>query len=189
MRGHEEPPPTGWGVGPKFREDLGPELEEPTEEESAIRRLIVEGFSKRDERYIHDEDVPLLESMATSAWQPRMSLLPPFDNLICSTARTGRLFGFDYVREQFLPKEKRRFGTYVLPILWGDKIIGRIDPRLDKARAELVINAVHAEPGAPGDREVAAKIAETIARFAAFLGATRVTYTSRVPPAWKSSLR
>ncbi|MCI4352343.1 MAG: winged helix DNA-binding domain-containing protein [Thermoplasmata archaeon] len=156
--------------------------------ESTIHRVHVEGFGNRDERYIHDQDVPLLESMGTAAWQPRMSLLPPFDNLIYSQARTKRLFGFDYVREQFLPKEKRRFGTHVLPILWGDQLIGRIDPRLDKGRAELVINAVHAEPDAPGDREVAAKIGETIARFAAFLGASQVTYTSRVPGAWKSSL-
>lgn len=159
------------------------------QEESAIHRVRVEGLSTRDERYIHDQDLSLLESMGTAAWQPRMSLLPPFDNLICSTARTSRLFDFDYVREQFLPQAKRRFGTYVLPILWGDKLIGRIDPRLDKTRGELVINAVHAEPDAPRDREVAAEIRETIARFAAFLGARQVTYTSRVPGAWKSSLR
>jgi uncharacterized protein len=158
-------------------------------EESTIHRVNVEGLGTRDERYIHDQDVPLLESIGAAPWQPRMSLLPPFDNLICSTARTSKLFGFDYVREQFLPKEKRRFGTYVLPILWGDRFIGRIDPRLDRVRGELLINAVHAEPGAPGDREVAARIAETIGRFAAFLGASQVTYTSRVPRAWKSSLR
>jgi uncharacterized protein len=159
------------------------------QEESAIHRVNVEGLSKRDERYIHDQDVSLLESMGTAAWQPRMSLLPPFDNLIYSTARTSRLFGFEYVREQFLPREKRRFGTYVLPILWGDKLIGRIDPRLDKAGGELMVNAVHAEPDAPGDREVAATIGETIAHLAAFLGANQVTYTSRVPGSWKGSLR
>jgi uncharacterized protein len=159
------------------------------QEESAILRVNVEGSSKREERYIHAQDLPLLESMSRGAWEPRVSLLPPFDNLICSTARTSRLFGFDYVREQFLPKEKRRFGTYVLPILWGDRLIGRIDPRLDKTSGELVINAVHAEPGAPGDREVAAKIGETIDRLASFLGASKVIYTSRVPGAWKSTLR
>jgi uncharacterized protein YcaQ len=158
------------------------------QEESAIHRVNVEGLSARDERYIHDRDIRLLESMGTSAWQPRLSLLPPFDNLIYSTARTRKLFGFDYVREQFLPREKRRFGTYVLPILWGDKLIGRIDPRLDKAHGHLVINGVHAEPDAPGDRDVAAKIGETIARLAAFLGASKLTYTSRVPGVWKSSL-
>jgi uncharacterized protein len=158
------------------------------EAESTIHRVSVEGLGAREERYIHHQDIPLLESMGTTAWQPRMCLLPPFDNLICSTARTKRLFGFDYVREQFLPAEKRRFGTYVLPILWGDTLIGRVDPRLDKATRELVINAVHAEPDAPRDREIADKIGLTIARLAKFLGASRVTYTSRVPPGWRSSL-
>src|SRR5208282_4564460 len=124
---------------------------------------------------IHDRDVPVIESMTTAAWQPRMSLIPPFDSLIINQARTNTVFGFDYIREQFLPKEKRRFGTYVLPILWGDKFIGRIDPRLDKASGTLVINAVHAEPDAPRDREVGAMIEETIARFAAFLGASNVS--------------
>jgi uncharacterized protein len=159
------------------------------ERDSAIHRVQVEGLSHRDERYVHAQDVPLLESMGTAPWEPRLSLLPPFDNLIYSAARTSRLFGFDYVREQFLPPEKRRFGTYVLPLLWGDRLIGRVDPRLDRTRGELRINAVYAEPEAPRDREVAARIAETIARFAVFLGASEVTYTPRVPAAWKSSLR
>ncbi len=159
------------------------------QEDSTIHRVNVEGIGKGDERYIHEKDLPLLDGMDTAAWQPRMSLLPPFDNMICSQRRTRRLFGFDYVREQFLPKEKRKFGTYVLPMLWGEKFIGRIDPRFDKGRGELVINAVHAEPDAPADRGIADVIGETITQLGTFLGASRVTYTSRVPDAWKSSLR
>jgi uncharacterized protein len=159
------------------------------EEESAIHRVTIEGARKREVRYIHDNDVQLLESLDGAAWRPRMSLLPPFDNMLFNQARGKQLFEFDYVREQFLPRAKRRFGTYVLPILWGDRFIGRIDPRLDKKRSELIINAVHAEPGAPGGKDVAAKIGETIARLASFVGASRVTYGSRVPAIWKSGLR
>ncbi|MCI4318695.1 MAG: winged helix DNA-binding domain-containing protein [Thermoplasmata archaeon] len=158
------------------------------EAEATIHRVAVKELGPRDERYVHDRDVELLDSVGASAWEPRLSLLPPFDNLLASTARTSRIFGFEYVREQFLPKEKRRFGTYVLPILWGDRLIGRIDPRLDKASRTLEINAVHAEPNAPRDREVAAGLRETIARLGSFLGATNVRYSARVPPAWKSSL-
>ena len=159
------------------------------QEDSLVHRVNVEGFGTRDERYIHDEDVPLLESVNSDAWQPRMSLLPPFDNLICSSARTDRVFGFDYVREQFLPQEKRRFGTYVLPILWGERLIGRIDPQMDKQSGRLLVNSVHAENGAPGDKETSSRIAETIERLAEFLGAKEVSYTARVPSAWSSSLR
>jgi uncharacterized protein YcaQ len=158
------------------------------EESSAIHRVVVEGSKAREERYVHDRDLGALESGTGGSWQPRVSLLPPFDNLLFSSNRLSRLFGFEYVREQFLPKEKRKFGTYVLPILWGDRLIGRIDPRLDRSLGELVIQAVHAETGAPSDREVGAEIADAVARLAAFVGASRVRYTSQVPPAWKKSL-
>lgn len=159
------------------------------EDESLIHRVVVEGIGGRDQRFIHHLDVPILETLAADRFEPRLSLVPPFDNLLYSQARGVRLFGFDYVREQFLPKEKRRFGTYVLPIVWGEKLIGRIDPRLDKESRTLLIHGVHAEPDAPRDRDVAARIGETISRLARFVGATRVTYPSSVPKAWKSELR
>lgn len=159
------------------------------EDESLIHRVMLEGSPDREPRYIHDRDVPRLESMSTSAWQPRTSLLPPFDNLLGNTQQIDRLFGFHYIREQFLPKEKRRYGTYVLPILSGERFVGRIDPRLDKTTGTLVVQAVHAEPDAADDRDVAVEVAETVARFGEFLRASRVTYSSRVPPNWKRALR
>jgi len=118
-----------------------------------------------------------------------MSLLAPFDNLLAVREGTRRVFGFDYVHENFLPKNKRQFGTYVLPILWGDRFIGRADPKMDRENEKLVINSVHAEPGVPGDKEVSLRIRETIEHLAEFLGAKEVAYTARVPKAWRSSLR
>ena len=164
------------------------EVLEGLESEAKIHRITVEGFGGRDERYLHDEDLPLLDSLTAGRFEPRLSLLPPFDNLLYSQQGTQRLFGFDYVREQFLPKEKRKHGTYVLPILWGENFVGRIDPRLDKESGTLYINAVHAEPGAPTDREVSEAIGEAISRLATFVGARRVVYTPRVPSGWKRSL-
>lgn len=159
------------------------------QKESMIHQVNVEGLGNKDERYIHDEDVPLIDEVDSKDWRPRMSLIAPFDNLIYGRQRTNRLFGFDYVHEQFLPKEKRKYGTYVLPILWGDRLIGRIDPQMDRQKQRLVINSVHSEPGAPVDKDVASEIGETIGRLAEFLGAGKVVYTPRVPMAWKSSLR
>ena len=118
-----------------------------------------------------------------------MSLLAPFDNLLAVREGTSRLFGFDYVHENFLPKNKRKFGTYVLPILWGDRFIGRVDPKMDRENETLVINSIHAEPGAPRDKEVALKIRETIENLAEFLGAKEVEYTASVPKPWRNSLR
>jgi uncharacterized protein YcaQ len=159
------------------------------QEESTIHRVNVEGFGNREKRYIHQKDVPLVERVTTDAWQPRMSLLSPFDNLICGRDRTNRVFSFDYVHEQFLPQEKRKFGTYLLPILLGDKLIGRIDPEMDKQNERLLINTVHAEPGAPRDKETSCRIRKIIDQLAEFLRAKEVVYTARVPPTWKSSLR
>ena len=155
---------------------------------SLIHRVRVAGLGGREERYVHEEDVPVLDSMRTDAWQPRVSLLAPFDNLLCGRNRTNRLFGFDYVHEQFLPKSKRKFGTYVLPILWGDRFIGRVDPQMDRSNGRLLIKSVHAEAGAPGDRDVSTQVAETIARFGEFLGAKEIVYSARIPAAWRDSL-
>jgi uncharacterized protein len=166
-----------------------PEVLADLEADGRIHRVRVDELGPRDERYVHDADRHALEAMESGDWEPRLSLLPPFDNFVCSTARTQRLFGFEYVREQFLPKEKRRFGTYVLPILAGDRLIGRIDPHLDKKTDTLVVQAVHAEPDAPREPSVGTEIRETIAGLAEFVGASRVRYPSRVPAPWRSALR
>jgi uncharacterized protein YcaQ len=89
----------------------------------------------------------------------------------------------------FLPQNKRKFGYYLLPILWGDRFIGRVDSRMDSENERLLINSVHAERGAPGDRAVSAKIAEKLYQLADFLGAKEVVYAGRVPRAWRNSLR
>jgi uncharacterized protein YcaQ len=162
---------------------------ERLQEESTIHRVHITGLDGKDERYIHDKDIQLLESINSDAWQPRTSLLAPFDNLICLRSRTNKIFGFDYLHENFLPKSKRKFGTFVHPILYGDKLIGRADLLMDKKNEKLLVNSVHAERGATGDKEVSSKIRQTIQQLAGFLGAKEVVYTARVPAAWKNSLR
>jgi len=156
--------------------------------ESTLHRVHIAGLGGRDERYIHDQDVPLLESLNSEAWQPRTSLLAPFDNLLALRGRLRKLFGFDYVHENFLPKDKRKFGTYVLPILWGDRFIGHVDPQMDRGTEKLHINSIHAEPGAPRGKEVSLEIRETIEHLAEFLGAKEVVFTARVPKDWRNSL-
>ena len=156
------------------------------EEEGKIHRVHVEGLGRKGEQYVHDRDLQLLESIDSMELEPRMTLLAPFDNIL--GGRTNRLFGLDYIHENFLPENKRKFGTFVHPILYGDRFIGRTDLRLDKEKNILKVLSVHAEANAPSDRETAAKIRETIAEFATFIGAKQVEYTGQVPTAWKSSL-
>jgi uncharacterized protein len=157
--------------------------------DSVIQSVDVDGWKGREPRYIHREDVDRLESLDDTAFQPRLSLISPFDSLICLRDRVRDLFGFNYFLEMYVPGPKRKYGYYVLPILWGDRFIGRIDPKFDRETSTLRILAVHAEPDAPKTGDVADLVADEVRRLAKFVGAKQVVYSTQVPAAWRNSLR
>lgn len=72
--------------------------------------------------------------------------LSPFDNLVIQRKRLGWLFGFDYVVEMYVPAAKRRYGYFALPILWGDRLIGRLDAKAFRAERRLAIHNLVFEP-------------------------------------------
>jgi uncharacterized protein YcaQ len=77
----------------------------------------------------------------------RVTFLSPFDRLIHDRDRAEALWDYRYRLEMYVPKAKREYGYYVLPILRGDRLIGRIDPVLDRKAGVLRVNSVHWEPG------------------------------------------
>ncbi len=158
------------------------------ETEGVLRRVHVDGWAGTGPRYIHREDVDALDSVDRE-WAPRLSLLSPFDSLICRRDRIRQLFGFDYAHENYIPRERRKFGVYVMPILEGDRFLGRLDPKMDREHERLVLNAVHAEPRAPGGRDLARQIRKRIDDLADFLGAKETVLPARLPDVWKSGLR
>jgi hypothetical protein len=91
----------------------------------------------RGTRFVIPEDVELL--CAPPQPPPSVAFLPPFDPLIWDRPLLASLFGFDYVWELFLPPAKRRWGWYVLPILFGDHFVGRIEPRIDRDRGRVEV--------------------------------------------------
>jgi uncharacterized protein len=95
----------------------------------------------------------------------RVTLLSPFDRLVHDRARTEALFGFRYRLEMYVPPAKREFGYYVLPILVGDRLVGRVEPRFDRRSKTLEVR------GAWGDTS---RLQETLRSLADFLGAERV---------------
>ncbi len=138
--------------------------------------------------FIHADDVSLLDQLDSIDFS-RTTLLSPFDNLICDRARTTQLFNFDFRIEIYVPPAKRKFGYYVLPILHGDRIIGRIDPKFDREHGRLHIHAVHAEADAPKDRATARSIRGAIENLASFLGASDIHFTHLVPSGWQRDLK
>ncbi len=97
----------------------------------------------------------------------RTVLLSPFDRLLSDRGRMTELFGFDYAIEMYKPKASRRWGAFALPILHGDRLIGKVDAKAHRDRGELHVAAVHEdEPFAPG---VTDAVDEQIAALAAWL--------------------
>lgn len=144
--------------------------------------------SLRGPWYLHRDDLPRLEGLRAGHWEPRTELLSPFDNLICDRQRTELLFGFDFRIEIYVPKKKRQYGYYVLPILHGDRFIGRLDPRLDRQAQRLEINAVYAEPDATA--EAGPEVAAAVRRLADFVGAREVVFSQeRLPAIWRGALQ
>jgi uncharacterized protein YcaQ len=103
----------------------------------------VEGL--RGKRFVLPEDVDLLQAPPDPP--PSVAFLPPFDPVVWDRPLLASLFGFDYVWELFLPPAKRRWGWYVLPILFRGRFVGRIEPRIDRDHARVEVLGVWWDDG------------------------------------------
>ncbi len=140
------------------------------------------------EWYIHRDSVPLLKSIRGDGWTPRTVFLSPFDNLICDRERTELFFSFYFRIEIYVPKAKREYGYYVLPLLHGDRLIGRMDSQIDRKTGIYHIHAMYQEEGARIDAQTRAAAAESLAELAQFIGAKGVELGERIPAAWRNAL-
>ena len=105
----------------------------------------VEVEEVRGKRFVLKEEVGLLEGPAEPP--PSLAFLPPFDPLVWDRGLLGSLFQFDYVWELFVPPAKRRWGWYVLPMLFRDRLVGRIEPRVDRAGGQVQVLGLWWEDG------------------------------------------
>ncbi len=107
--------------------------------------VAVEVEGVRGKRFVLGDEVPLLEGAPEPL--PSVAFLPPFDPLVWDRPLLGSLFDFDYVWELFLPPDKRRWGWYVLPMLFGEHLVGRIEPRIDRAAGRVQVLGLWWEKG------------------------------------------
>jgi uncharacterized protein YcaQ len=107
-------------------------------EQGVLREVAVDGW--QDKAYVH-RNVKLPKRLHATA------LLSPFDSLVWCRPRNERLFDFHYRIEIYTPKEKRKFGYYVLPFMMNGQMVGRVDLKADRENSKLLVQSVHTERG------------------------------------------
>ncbi len=103
-------------------------------------------------------------------------LLSPFDPILRDRNRALRLFNFDYRFEAFVPAPKRTYGYYVMPLLQGDRLVGRVNPKFHRDRGELAVTGVWWEKGVKPTRTRQAALDDALQRLARFVGAESVVF-------------
>jgi uncharacterized protein YcaQ len=149
----------------------------------------VEGV--RGARHVLTDELPLLaqaereveEGRGPGGEPPGVAFLAPLDPLAWDREALRWLFDFDYVWEVYVPAAKRRWGYYVLPLLHGDRLVGRIEPRLDRAARAVRVLRLWWEAGFdPLDAEgFVPALADALAAYRSFLGANRITLPRDLP--------
>jgi uncharacterized protein YcaQ len=177
-------------VGPAMGGEVWGFVAKAPERARAIEALVERGEMvpvqiQGDKRTCHllARDLPYLEQARAGSPTPRVAFLAPLDNLLWSRNLIERLFGFSYVWEIYKPAEQRRYGYYVLPVLFGDRFVARFDPRLDREEGKLRILSWHWEPGQSLTDELAAALRDALTHFLAYLDAEKIVVAGGVDPA------
>ena len=136
---------------------------------TAIRQLIHEGelIEANVDNRIYYTTKLLLESLPLRTSRKAVKVLSPFDNLIINRRRALELFDFDYQLECYVPAEKRKYGYFALPLLWGDDLIGRLDAKAVRSKRILELRSLVLEPKVQLDDHLISALNEGIRLFAA----------------------
>ena len=147
------------------------------EREQIITPVQAEGT--RFPLYLLSSDLPLLESVISGQadCRARLEFLAPLDPMLWDRKLIEALWGYQYSWEIYTPAVKRRYGYYVLPILYGDRLIGRIEPKADQKAGTMTVQNIWFEPGIRPTEKISALIDRSVQRLAEFNGVRKV-----IPP-------
>jgi uncharacterized protein len=158
--------------------------------EGAIVPVAVDGL--KGERFVVATDLGDLDraeqevaaAQSPGGTSPGVAFLAPLDPFCWDRDLLRRLFAFDYIWEVYVPASKRRWGYYVLPILFGDRLVGRIEPRVDRKAGVLRVAGLWWEPGfEPANADgFASAFAAAIAAHRAFAGLDAISLLGSEPP-------
>ncbi|KPK88602.1 MAG: hypothetical protein AMJ88_18740 [Anaerolineae bacterium SM23_ 63] len=143
--------------------------------------------------FVRSIDLPSLEMVRTKrAPKARAALIGALDNLLWDRTMLRRIFDFDYMWEVYKPVAKRKYGYYVLPVLYGDRFVARVDSLYDGKTCELALKNWWWEDGVQADDRMWAALTSCMKEFLDYLGASRIRLgkeVSRKPDmGWVSNL-
>ena len=138
------------------------------EREGAVTPVQVDGL--RFPLYLLSEDLPLMESVVSGQSDPkaRLEFLAPLDPMMWDRKLIEALWGFQYSWEIYTPASKRKYGYYVLPMVYGDRFVGRIEPKADRKTKALTVRNVWLEPGVRQTKKLTGQIDRAVQRLAKF---------------------
>ena len=155
--------------------------------------LPVEIEDLKGTRYMIASEEPILESTADPATlTPGVSFLAPLDPLVWDRRQLRDLWAFDYLWEVYVPEAKRKWGYYVLPILFGDRFVGRVEPRLDRKAKTLHILGIWFQDGFDPmeDPRFIPALRDAVEGYRSFIGADQVSWPrTRVARSLAGALR
>jgi uncharacterized protein len=154
------------------------ELRDELVEAGDLVPVEVEGV--RGERFVLNEEVELLESPPEPPTS--VAFLAPLDPFMWDRQLLRPLYGFDYVWEVYVPEAKRRWGYYVLPILFGDRLVGRFEPRIDRAGGRVQVLGLWWEDGFDPRRAdgFVDAMRASLRAYVGFAGATRIEWAAQL---------
>ena len=146
----------------------------------ALVEVQIEGFKGFRYALADEQDVLQAAITGTPADEPGVAFIAPLDPLMWDRRLVRDVFGFDYIWEVYVPEAKRRWGYYVLPILFGDRLVGRIEPRLDRAARALRVLGMWWEDGfSPRRAEgFVPALRAALRHYLGFVGATRLEWSA-----------